>query len=134
MVSHRWRKQKGFPAWQVFKASSANSTFDKFSRLTQNGAKFNCHEKITCLSCRYRLRILNGRIMSAHLKDLNEKSPNAHDVPYGTGVSDIPGILKELKRQHFAGNISIEYEYHWTNSLPEVAQCIGFVRGYGAKK
>ncbi|MGA3268031.1 MAG: hypothetical protein ABSE16_14545 [Verrucomicrobiota bacterium] len=72
--------------------------------------------------------------MSAHLKDLNEKSPNAHDVPYGTGVSDIPGILKELKRQHFAGNISIEYEYHWTNSLPEVAQCIGFVRGYGAKK
>lgn len=79
------------------------------------------------------LRILNGRIMSAHLKDLNEKSPNAHDVPYGTGVSDIPGILKELKRQHFAGNVSIEYEYHWTNSLPEVAQCIGFVRGYGAR-
>ena len=72
--------------------------------------------------------------MSAHLKDLNEKSPNAHDVPYGTGVSDIPGILKELKRQHFAGNISIEYEYHWQNSTPEVAQCIGFVRGYGTAR
>ncbi len=80
------------------------------------------------------LKILHGRIISAHLKDLNEMSPNAHDVPYGTGVSDIPAILNELKRQHFVGNISIEYEYDWTTSLPEVAQCIGFVRGYGAKK
>ncbi len=77
-------------------------------------------------------RILQGRIVSSHLKDLNAKSPNAHDVPYGTGVADIPALLGELKRQSFAGNLSIEYEYNWTNSLPEVAQCIGFVRGYGA--
>ena len=56
----------------------------------------------------------------------------AHDVPYGTGVSDVAGILSELKSQGFEGNISIEYEYHWENSVPEVAQCIGFVRGYGA--
>jgi sugar phosphate isomerase/epimerase len=80
------------------------------------------------------LRILKGHIISSHLKDLNEMGPRAHDVPYGTGVSDIPAILQELKRQEFSGNISIEYEYHWENSLPEVAQCIGFVRGYGAAK
>jgi sugar phosphate isomerase/epimerase len=80
------------------------------------------------------LKILDGRVVSAHLKDLNEKSPEAHDVPYGTGVSDVPAILEELKRQHFNGNVSIEYEYDWTTSEPEVAQCIGFVRGYGAKK
>ena len=78
------------------------------------------------------LRILKGRIISSHLKDLNEMGPGAHDVPYGTGVSDIPGILRELKAQDFQGNLSIEYEYHWENSLPEVAQCIGFVRGFGA--
>ena len=78
------------------------------------------------------LRILEGRIISSHLKDLNQMGPEAHDVPYGTGVSDIPAILDELKRQGFTGNISIEYEYHWTTSSPEVAQCIGFVRGYGA--
>ena len=80
------------------------------------------------------LRILKGRIISSHLKDLNEMGPDAHDVPYGTGVSDIPGILQELKDQGFTGNISIEYEYHWENSSPEVAQCIGFVRGYGTAK
>jgi sugar phosphate isomerase/epimerase len=79
------------------------------------------------------LKILQGRIISAHLKDLNEKSPNAHDVPFGTGVSNIPGILEELKRQHFVGNASIEYEYDWLNSLPAVAQSVGFVRGCGAR-
>lgn len=80
------------------------------------------------------LRILQGRIISSHLKDLNEMNPEGHDVPYGTGVSDIPGILNELKRQNFAGNISIEYEHNWENSTPEVGQCIGFVRGYGNAK
>jgi len=80
------------------------------------------------------LKILQGRIISVHLKDLNEKSHDAHDVPAGTGVSDIPGILDELKHQNFAGNISIEYEYDWTTSVPEIAQSIGFVRGYGAQK
>jgi sugar phosphate isomerase/epimerase len=78
------------------------------------------------------LRILKGRIISSHLKDLNEMGLAAHDVPYGTGVSDIRGILDELRAQSFEGNISIEYEYHWEDSVPEVAQCIGYVRGYGA--
>ena len=80
------------------------------------------------------LRILKGRIISSHLKDLNEMGLGAHDVPYGAGVSDVPALLNELKAQHFVGNISIEYEYHWENSTPEVGQCIGFVRGYGMAK
>lgn len=80
------------------------------------------------------LRILKGRIVSCHLKDLDKMGRGAHDVPFGTGVSDIPGILEELKAQGFDGNLSIEYEYHWDNSSPEVGQCIGFVRGYGAAK
>jgi sugar phosphate isomerase/epimerase len=80
------------------------------------------------------LRILRGRIISSHLKDLNEFSPRGHDVPAGTGMSDVPGILEELRRQGFTGNISIEYEYHEENSMPEVAQSIGFVRGYGEAK
>jgi sugar phosphate isomerase/epimerase len=79
------------------------------------------------------LKILRGRIISTHLKDLNEKSPNAHDVPFGTGVSNIPAILGELKRQHFNGNASIEYEYDWMNNVPAVAQSIGFVRGRGSR-
>jgi sugar phosphate isomerase/epimerase len=77
------------------------------------------------------LTILKGRIISSHLKDLNEFGKlDAHDVPYGTGVCDIQGCLAELKAQHFKGNIAIEYEYDWENNVPEVAKCIEFVRNY----
>ena len=78
------------------------------------------------------LRILRGRVLELHLKDLHEFSPGGHDVPFGTGVSDIKGILDELRAQNFDGNLSIEYEYNWETSVPEVAQCVGFVRGYAA--
>jgi sugar phosphate isomerase/epimerase len=80
------------------------------------------------------LRILKGHIISSHLKDLNEFSPNGHDVPAGTGVSDIPGVLDALHAMGFTGNISIEYEYHMEDSLAEVSQSIGYVRGYGQAK
>jgi sugar phosphate isomerase/epimerase len=80
------------------------------------------------------IAILKGRIVSSHLKDLNEMGRNAHDVPYGTGVSDLKGILDAYKAQGFVGPISIEYEYNWDNNVGEAKQCIDFVRAYGEKK
>ena len=79
------------------------------------------------------IRILKGRIMSSHLKDL-DVAPNGHDVVYGTGVSDVKGILDEFAAQGFAGPISIEYEYKQEDNLAEAKQCIEFVRGYVPKK
>jgi sugar phosphate isomerase/epimerase len=80
------------------------------------------------------LRILRGRIVSLHLKDRPALGVGQHDVPYGTGVADIPALLDELRAQNFDGHISIEYEYNWDNSVPDIAQCIGFVRGYAAAR
>ena len=81
------------------------------------------------------LKILQGRIISSHLKDLNEfGKEGAHDLPYGEGVSDVPAILNELYRQGFTGNISVEYEYKWTESVPDITKCITFVREYKPKK
>jgi len=79
------------------------------------------------------LRILKGRLISTHLKDKLDFGPS-HDVPYGEGVGDMKRCLDELKKQKFAGNISIEYEYNWDNSVPDVTKCIDFVRNYGAGK
>ena len=76
------------------------------------------------------LRILEGRVISSHLKDLHEFRPSGHDVPFGEGVSNIPGILDEFRRQKFQGNISIEYEYNWDNSVPDITRCIEFVKNY----
>ncbi|MDR3402236.1 MAG: sugar phosphate isomerase/epimerase [Chthoniobacter sp.] len=80
------------------------------------------------------LRILKGRIVSSHLKDLNVPLPSGHDVPWGQGVSDVPGILAEYKAQNFVGPISVEYEYHQEDNLAEAKECIDYIRAQGAKK
>jgi sugar phosphate isomerase/epimerase len=81
------------------------------------------------------LKILKGRIHASHLKDLNSFGPpHGHDVPYGTGVSDIPAILAEFRSQGYQGHLSVEYEINGDGPLDEVASCIGFVRGWGASK
>jgi len=103
------------------------------------------------------MKKLQGRIFEIHMKDLHEK-PSAeytafqmsrpapgqggqvqganrpkspagpHDVPWGTGISNIKGVLHELKRQHFKGPIFAEYEYNWMNNAPEIAQSLKYVK------
>ncbi len=71
------------------------------------------------------IKKLKGRIISLHIKDLNKfGDPNAHDVIWGTGVGDFKEILAELDKQNFKGVFSIEYEYNWDKSMPELAGCI----------
>ena len=53
--------------------------------------------------------------------------------PTARAFRTFPAFLDELKRQHFVGNVSIEYEYNWKDNVVDAAQCIGFVRGYGAR-
>ena len=72
-----------------------------------------------------------GRIISLHLKDLNVAGRDGHDVPFGTGIGQVGAILDVLKEIRFRGNISIEYEHNWTTSVPEIAQCVDFVREHG---
>jgi sugar phosphate isomerase/epimerase len=70
------------------------------------------------------LRKLEGRIIILHFKDLNEKDPEAYDVPWGTGVADLPAVLTELKRQGFKGLFDIEYEHNWYNNVPEIKESV----------
>ena len=75
------------------------------------------------------LKKLNGRIVSLHFKDIAEKvdgEAEQHDVIWGTGILDVKGMLKELKSQGFRGVFSIEYEYNWDNSVPDIKKCIEY--------
>jgi sugar phosphate isomerase/epimerase len=75
-----------------------------------------------------------NRIISLHFKDLNEfGNPQAHDVIWGTGVSQAQAILTELDRQKFKGVFSIEYEYNWLDSMPEISKCVAFFRKTAAE-
>jgi sugar phosphate isomerase/epimerase len=72
------------------------------------------------------IKKLEGRIISFHFKDLNRYGEGAHDVPWGTGEGDVKGMLTEIHRQGFKGVFSIEYEYNWLDSLPEIAQSVAY--------
>jgi len=78
----------------------------------------------SCLDPVESLKKLEGRVIALHFKDLNEKAKSAHDVPWGTGISNTKGMLLELKRQNFKGAFCVEYEYNWENSLPEIAESV----------
>jgi sugar phosphate isomerase/epimerase len=79
------------------------------------------------------LKKLEGHVISLHIKDLDKMGEGAHDVPFGTGAADMKSVLEELRRQNFDGVMSMEYEYNWTTSVPEIAQCVAFVKAYGEK-
>jgi len=68
------------------------------------------------------LRKLQGRIISLHFKDIDQ----GHDVVWGTGQCGVGAMLTELARQDFRGVFSIEYEYNWANSMPDIAGCIDY--------
>jgi len=80
------------------------------------------------------LKKLKGRIISLHFKDLNEfGNPKAHDVIWGTGAGDAKALLAELARQNFKGVFSIEYEYNWLESMPEIKKSVEFFRKAAAE-
>jgi sugar phosphate isomerase/epimerase len=78
---------------------------------------------LNALEC---LKRLEGRIISFHFKDVDKTGPDAHDVPWGTGVNHVKGMLTEIHRQGVKAVFSVEYEHHWDHSLPEIAQCVAY--------
>jgi sugar phosphate isomerase/epimerase len=80
------------------------------------------------------IRRIAPRVLAFHMKDRESATQWSHDRPFGTGVIDNFAILDEVRKHGFAGNVSIEYEHNWQTSLPEVAQCVGYLRAYGVTK
>lgn len=78
------------------------------------------------------IRKIAPRVHAFHLKDRASLRQPGRDQPFGTGVIDLPAILDEARRHGFAGNVSIEYEYNWKTNLPEISQCVGYLRAYSS--
>lgn len=85
-----------------------------------------CTSNLNPVEC---LRILNGRIISVHLKDKAAKG-EAPVVVAGKGVVDVAACLQELKAQKFDGHISVEHEADWKDSVPQVRANIDFVKSH----
>ncbi len=78
------------------------------------------------------LKKLEGRIISFHFKDLNKFGGDSHDVAWGTGVCDVPGMLTEVHRQGVKAVFAIEWEYNWENSVPDMIPCVEFFDKFAA--
>ena len=74
------------------------------------------------------LKLFKNRVLSVHLKDVKEAKHDSEDLPYGQGISNIKGILAELKRQGFRGHVGVEYEHTTDQLMDDVKYCINFMR------
>ena len=75
-------------------------------------------------------RLLKDRLLTVQMHDLHERTPDGHDVPWGTGSGQTEEFLKELRRLGVHPTMfGLEYSYNWLESLPEIARCIEFFNG-----
>jgi sugar phosphate isomerase/epimerase len=85
-----------------------------------------CTSNLKPIEC---LRILNGRVISVHLKDKADFGKSSVVVA-GEGVVDVAACLEELKKQGFDGHISIEHENNWDDNVGDVRANIDFVKAH----
>ena len=73
------------------------------------------------------VRMLRDRLITIQMHDLNEKSAEGHDVPWGTGVIPMEQVLKEIHSLGLRPTMfGLEYSYNWLDSMPEIAKCVEF--------
>jgi sugar phosphate isomerase/epimerase len=79
------------------------------------------------------IRVMGARNFGIHLKDHDNQKKT--DVIFGKGTLDVPSVLKALKDVKFKGYISIEYEAHADNPVPDMRACLDIfkdsVKGLG---
>lgn len=65
-----------------------------------------------------------GRLVSLHLKDVNEIGSEGRDMPYGTGIGNLKDVLAEVKKMGYSGTFAIEYESKPMDNMKDVTDCI----------
>ncbi|HRE80949.1 MAG TPA: sugar phosphate isomerase/epimerase [Opitutaceae bacterium] len=128
---HQHARKPNDPSYKIWEPAYVRSLVEKRDRRLGACADIG-HWLTSGIKPIDGLKTLEGRVISLHMKDRAALGPNNHDVVFGTGVADIGGVLAELRRQNFSGNIAVEYEFNWHHSVPDIAQCIGFIRGWAA--
>jgi len=78
--------------------------------------------------------LLKERLLTVQMHDLNELTPQGHDVPWGTGAGRSAEFFRELHRLGIRPVMfGLEYSYNWLESMPEVAQCAAFFGKVGSE-
>ena len=71
------------------------------------------------------VRKLKARLITVQVHDLHERSPEGHDVPWGTGAGQTETFLREIHRLGIRPTMfGLEYSRDWLTSMPALAQSI----------
>ena len=74
------------------------------------------------------IRKLGDRVITIQPHDLNEISPEGHDVPWGTGKAEFEKLLQEIFHLGIHPTlIGLEYSYNYEDNMPEMAECVQFI-------
>lgn len=68
------------------------------------------------------------RLYDFHLKDVSAAVSEGKEVVLGTGVIDLPGVLRALRSVGFSGHLEIEHEATPDDPLPGMKQSIAYLR------
>lgn len=75
------------------------------------------------------LKKMEGRLLGMHFKEVVRfDDVKTNDTLFGKGAANLPGVLKELKRQNFKGVISLEYEANEDNNMDDMRKNIEFYK------
>jgi sugar phosphate isomerase/epimerase len=80
------------------------------------------------------VRLLGDRLVTIQMHDLNELSPEGHDVPWGTGKGGSEAFIREVHRLGLRPVMfGLEYSHNFLESMPDVARCAEFFDGLSLK-
>jgi len=69
------------------------------------------------------------RILDVHCKDVSASDKNGTTVEIGRGIIDIPRVLRTLIQIDYKGIVAFEYEKDKEDTLPGLAESVGYIRG-----
>jgi len=79
------------------------------------------------------IKSIATRVHAFHMKDRTSITERKHDEIFGKGIIDLKGILDEVRKHGFQGNVTIEYEHNWENNVPDITECVTYLKNYAAK-
>ncbi len=75
------------------------------------------------------IRKIGSRLITLQLHDLNERSPEGHDVPWGTGVGQVKDVLAVMEALKLRPTlVGLEYSYDFENNLEAMKRSIAYFR------
>jgi sugar phosphate isomerase/epimerase len=70
-----------------------------------------------------------SRLLDFHIKDLKVANDRASQCAVGDGILPIAGMLRQMKKMNYQGNVLLEYEINADDPLPGMQKSFAFMRG-----